>query len=60
MAEDWEGFEKLVGCMSGDHTDDAEAAKVEFYKSSTVETASTALRKAEIAAMKTAKDFERE
>ena len=46
--------------MKGPHSDVKEAGAQEFYRSNTVMNASTALRKAEIAAMRTAKDFERE
>ena len=57
---DWTEFEALVGCCIGQHTSDPEAAKTEFWRSSTVEHASEAVRKQEIAAMRTAEDFNRE
>ena len=53
---DWDEFEKIEGCCTGPHTDQAQ--KTEFWKSSTVSNASAGLAKA--VKMKTAEDFNRE
>lgn len=64
VAYEWPEFEKLKGCCMGKHTDDAALAKQGagegFWSSSTVASATNACKKAEIATMKTAEDFNRE
>ena len=57
---EWDQFEAIVGCCTGEHTDDKAAAETGFWQSSTVEHADTAVKKQEIAAMRTAEDFNRE
>ena len=56
----WEEFEALVGCAIGSHSDDPEVAKTQFYQSSTVAHADSAIKKANLAELKTAADFNRE
>ena len=60
IAYEWEEFERIVGCCMGAHTDDQAAAETTFWQSSTVAHADNAIRKAEIAQLKTAADFNRE
>ena len=57
---DWDEFQAIVGCCTAAHSSDPAAATDEFWRSSTVEHASTAVKKQEIAAMRTAEDFNRE
>ncbi len=57
---EWSEFEAIVGCCLGEHTDDPAAADQGFWSSSTVANATTAVKKQEIAAMRTAADFNRE
>ena len=60
MAYDWDEFQKIVGCCLGSHTDDPAAGETDFWRSSTVEHADNAVKKQDIAVMKTAADFNRE
>ena len=57
---EWADFEKLVGCCLASHTDDASAADTTFWQSSTVAHADNAVRKQQLAEMRTAADFNRE
>ena len=54
-AFDWDGFEKIEGCMHGRHND--VKTEVEFWKSGTVDTAAASIAKAE--KLMTADDFNR-
>ena len=49
-----------MGCAIGSHSDDPEVAKTQFYQSSTVAHADNAIKKANLAELKTAADFNRE
>ena len=57
---EWDEFQKIVGCCMGRHSNDDDDGQSTFWQSSTVANASTAVRKAEVAALKTAADFNRE
>ena len=60
VAYEWPEFEKIKGCCTGKHSDDPAVAQTEFWKSSTVENAVRGQKKAELAQMKTAEDYNRE
>ena len=55
---DWDEFQKIEGCCTGLHTD--EAQDTEFWKSQTVQNAETGIQKEEMAKIKTADDFNKE
>ena len=45
VAYEWDEFERIVGCAMGSHSDDVSAGDTEFWQSSTVANATTAVRK---------------
>ena len=55
---DWDEFQKIEGCCTGSHSNEAQVT--EFWKSSTVTHAEAGAAKAEMAKMKTADDFNKE